>query len=141
MNPEPGDPSSPSPPLPGSTDELLPLVYEELQRMAAQMPGQTLLATALVHEFLDRYRLKHHRYPSEASALVPDFLAKLPMDIDCLPPRMATSADGSSAVIYSVGWNLTDDWHGKLPGDYDETNYEKNADWAIALPFPPLPMP
>ena len=36
-------------------DKLLPLVYEELRRMAAQKmsqekPGQTLQATALVHE-------------------------------------------------------------------------------------------
>ena len=36
-------------------DELLPLVYEELRRLAAQrmsreVPGQTLQATALVHE-------------------------------------------------------------------------------------------
>jgi RNA polymerase sigma factor (TIGR02999 family) len=40
---------------PGATDELLPLVYEELRRLAAQRlahekPGQTLQATALVHE-------------------------------------------------------------------------------------------
>ena len=38
-----------------ATDEWLPLVYEELRRLAAQhmsqeAPGQTLLATALVHE-------------------------------------------------------------------------------------------
>ena len=38
-----------------AADELLPLVYEELRRLAAQkmsqeLPGQTLQATALVHE-------------------------------------------------------------------------------------------
>ena len=38
-----------------AADELLPLVYEELRRLAAQrmsreVPGQTLQATALVHE-------------------------------------------------------------------------------------------
>ena len=38
-----------------ATDELLPLVYEELRLLAAQklareVPGQTLQATALVHE-------------------------------------------------------------------------------------------
>jgi RNA polymerase sigma factor (TIGR02999 family) len=38
-----------------ATDELLPLVYEELRILAAQKlshepPGQTLQATALVHE-------------------------------------------------------------------------------------------
>ena len=39
----------------GATEELLPLVYEELrllatQKMAQEPPGQTLQATALVHE-------------------------------------------------------------------------------------------
>jgi RNA polymerase sigma factor (TIGR02999 family) len=39
----------------GEADKLLPLVYEELRRLAAQkmsqeLPGQTLQATALVHE-------------------------------------------------------------------------------------------
>ena len=38
-----------------AADELLPLVYEELRRLAArkishEAPGQTLQATALVHE-------------------------------------------------------------------------------------------
>src|SRR6266545_1810837 len=40
---------------PGAANELLPLVYEELRKLAAQKmarenPGQTLQATALVHE-------------------------------------------------------------------------------------------
>jgi RNA polymerase sigma factor (TIGR02999 family) len=40
---------------PGAADQLLPLVYEELRKLAAakmaqEKPGQTLQATALVHE-------------------------------------------------------------------------------------------
>jgi RNA polymerase sigma factor (TIGR02999 family) len=40
---------------PGATEQLLPLVYNELRKLAAQKlaqekPGQTLQATALVHE-------------------------------------------------------------------------------------------
>ena len=40
---------------PNAAEELLPLVYEELRKLAAakmaqQAPGQTLQATALVHE-------------------------------------------------------------------------------------------
>src|SRR6516162_1456003 len=53
---EPGP--EPGPPAHGETKparELLPLVYDELRRLAAQKlaresPGQTLQATALVHE-------------------------------------------------------------------------------------------
>ena len=53
MNSEPGDSSSPS--LPGTAEELLPLVYGELRRLAAsrmalESPGMTIQATALVHE-------------------------------------------------------------------------------------------
>jgi RNA polymerase sigma factor (TIGR02999 family) len=55
MKSDPGGPFSPPPSLPGTAEELLPQVYEELRRlaahrMAAQLPGQTLQATALVHE-------------------------------------------------------------------------------------------
>jgi RNA polymerase sigma factor (TIGR02999 family) len=35
---------------PHAANELLPLVYDELRKLAAQQPGQTLEATALVHE-------------------------------------------------------------------------------------------
>ena len=59
-HPLPDDPSSPRPTLPQSegpkaAEDLLPLVYTELRRLAAakmsrQPPGHTLQATALVHE-------------------------------------------------------------------------------------------
>jgi RNA polymerase sigma factor (TIGR02999 family) len=53
---------------PSAADELLPLVYEELRRLAAakladEKPGQTLQATALVHEayvrLVDTARVQH----------------------------------------------------------------------------------
>ena len=54
MNTKVGEASAAAP-LPATADELVPLVYEELRRMAAwrmarESPGQTLQATALVHE-------------------------------------------------------------------------------------------
>jgi hypothetical protein len=39
---ERGDPQTPQ--------ELLPPVYDELQKLAQEAPGQILLATALVHQ-------------------------------------------------------------------------------------------
>ena len=53
---------------PHAAEQLLPLVYEELRRLAAQKlgqerPGQTLQATALVHEaylrLVDAERAQH----------------------------------------------------------------------------------
>ena len=55
MNAGPTDSTPLSPSLPDNAEALLPLVYEELRRlaacrMAAENPGMTLQATALVHE-------------------------------------------------------------------------------------------
>lgn len=65
-----------------AADELLPIVYEELRRLAAQkmskeQPGQTLQATALVHEAYIRlvgsddrdWRGKTHFFAAAAEAM------------------------------------------------------------------------
>jgi RNA polymerase sigma factor (TIGR02999 family) len=68
---------------PQATERLLPLVYDELRRLAAQkmaqeQPGQTLQATALVHEayvrLVDNEKARHwnsrgHFYSAAAEAL------------------------------------------------------------------------
>ena len=79
MNPKPGDVSSNASPLPGTAEELVPLVYEELRRMAArrmarESPGQTLQATALVHEAWiklgdGRFENRGHFFAAAAEAM------------------------------------------------------------------------
>jgi RNA polymerase sigma factor (TIGR02999 family) len=68
---------------PHAAEQLLPLVYDELRRLAAQRlaqekPGQTLEATALVHEaylrLVDTQRVQHwnsrgHFYAAAAEAM------------------------------------------------------------------------
>jgi RNA polymerase sigma factor (TIGR02999 family) len=68
---------------PSAADQLLPLVYDELRKLAAQKllqekPGQTLDATALVHEaylrLVDRERAQHwnsrgHFFAAAAEAM------------------------------------------------------------------------
>jgi RNA polymerase sigma factor (TIGR02999 family) len=68
---------------PHAAEQLLPLVYEELRKVAAQMmaqeaPGQTLQATALVHEaylrVVDADRIQHwdsrrHFFAAAAEAM------------------------------------------------------------------------
>jgi len=75
------------------------------------------------------------------AALVSDSIAAVPPDLDGAPLRIVTSGDGASAVIYSIGWNLTDDWHGVIPRAFKEDEESNNADWPLALPFPPLSPP
>src|SRR5437868_8537465 len=68
---------------PHAADQLLPLVYDELRRLAAQRmaqetPGQTLQATALVHEaylrLVDTTQVQHwnsrgHFFAAAAEAM------------------------------------------------------------------------
>jgi RNA polymerase sigma factor (TIGR02999 family) len=54
-----------------ASEELLPLVYEELRKIAAHLidrekPGQTLQATALVHEAYLRLVIRPRRQPDQA---------------------------------------------------------------------------
>jgi RNA polymerase sigma factor (TIGR02999 family) len=55
---------------PQASEELLPLVYEELRKIAAHLierekPGQTLQATALVHEAYLRLVIRPRRHPDQ----------------------------------------------------------------------------
>src|SRR6516162_7894454 len=68
---------------PHAADQLLPLVYDELRRLAAhklarEKPGQTLDATALVHEAYlrlvgpadaERWRDRGHFFAAAATAM------------------------------------------------------------------------
>jgi RNA polymerase sigma factor (TIGR02999 family) len=74
-----GDATSVPPSQSGTAEEMLPLVYEELRRlaahrMAAQVPGQTLQATALVHEAWSRlgegrFKNRAHFFSAAARAM------------------------------------------------------------------------
>lgn len=58
---------------------------------------------------IERYRLASGHLPERLDALVPNHLAKLPDDVmDGLPLRYKTTGDGKF-VLYSIGWNGTDD--------------------------------
>ncbi|HUT90922.1 MAG TPA: ECF-type sigma factor [Thermoguttaceae bacterium] len=71
---------------PSAAEQLLPLVYDELRKLAAQKmaqeaPGQTLQATALVHEaylrLVDTEKVQHwnsrgHFFGAAAEAAVPE---------------------------------------------------------------------
>jgi len=58
---------------------------------------------------LERYRLAHGEHPESLDALAPQFIANLPHDIiNGQPLHYRRTADGQF-VLYSVGWNETDD--------------------------------
>jgi hypothetical protein len=70
---------------------------------------QTYVDAARLAVALERYRLANGKLPDTLDALAPALLATIPTDvIDGKPLRYRPNADGSY-VIYSIGWNQTDD--------------------------------
>ena len=69
---------------PQAAERLLPLVYDELRKLAAQRlaqekPGQTLQATALVHEAYLRWSI-----PSESRTGTAGGILRLPLPRPCV---------------------------------------------------------
>ncbi len=85
---------------------LLPALGNAVKRFAY---GQESVDLARVAITLERYRLAHGEYPESLDALAPQFIAQLPHDIiKGQPLHYRRTADGQF-VLYSVGWNETDD--------------------------------
>ena len=71
--------------------------------------GQSDLNLARTAIALERYRLAHGNFPEALDALAPPFLEKIPHDvIGGQPLKYRRTADGQF-ILYSVGWNETDD--------------------------------
>jgi hypothetical protein len=84
---------------------------------------------------LERYRLANGQFPETLEALVPRFISQLPNDVISGEsykyhfthdlPSQGSGASSGQFVLYSVGWNETDD--GGVPGQtlFDD----KQGDW------------
>ena len=88
------------------TGMLIPALDKACKKFAI---AQTYVNLARVACALERYRLAHDGYPETLGALVPQYIDKLPHDIINGQPLKYRRAPGGSFVLYSVGWNETDD--------------------------------
>jgi hypothetical protein len=85
---------------------LLPALGNSVKRFAY---GQESLDLARVAIALERFRLAQGEYPGSLDSLEPRFIEKLPPDIiNGEPLHYRRSFDGKF-LLYSVGWNETDD--------------------------------
>jgi hypothetical protein len=85
---------------------LLSALGNAAKKFAHAQESVDLARTAIA---LERYRLAHGKYPESLDALAPQFIAKLPHDvINGQPLHYRRTSDGQF-VLYSVGWNETDD--------------------------------
>ncbi len=106
---------------------MLPSLHNIPMRAAA---GQTATDEAAIACALERYRLANGQFPETLEVLVPQFISQLPNDvISGEPYKYHRNADGQF-VLYSVGWNETDD--GGVPGRtlFDD----KQGDWVWQYP-------
>ncbi len=84
----------------------LPSYTKAAERFARAQASVDLARVACA---LERYRLANGQYPETLDTLAPNFIPKLPPDvITGLPLRYQHTPDGQF-VLYSVGWNATDD--------------------------------
>jgi hypothetical protein len=82
---------------------------------------------------LERYRLAHGAYPEKLDVLALQFIAQLPHDVITGQPLKYRRTDDGQFVLYSVGWNETDDggqFGQTSKGDHDW----RKGDWVWRYP-------
>lgn len=105
---------------------LYPAIQKSAQQAALAQCGIDLARTACA---LERYRLANGSYPESLQALVPRFIDRLPPDlINGEPLKFIRHPDGSF-VLYSVGWNGTDEG-GEVAMRPDGGVSAPQGDWA-----------
>ena len=77
---------------------------------------------------VERFRLAEGRIPDTAADVVPRFLPAVPLDVDGQPLRFQKKGD--SFLIYSVGDDGVDSWHGTPPEPPDWPQFG-DADWLL----------
>ena len=85
---------------------LFPAVGRSVQKFAIIQAQVDLARVACA---LERYRLAHGEYPESPDALAPQFMEKIPHDIIGGGPLHYRRTNDGQFVLYSVGWNETDD--------------------------------
>ncbi|MEJ0089416.1 MAG: hypothetical protein WDM80_06700 [Limisphaerales bacterium] len=71
--------------------------------------GQNSVNMVRVACALERYRLAHDEYPETLETLTPQFIAQIPHDVIGGQPLHYRRTDGGKFLLYSIGWNETDD--------------------------------
>ena len=98
-----------------SSDPLFPIfmtpkIWQMFDDAAESFPfAQATVDLATLACALQRYRLVNGEFPATLDALAPQFTAKLPHDIITGEPLKCRRTDRGGFVLYSVGFNETDD--------------------------------
>ncbi len=90
--------------------------------------NQTLVNETRIACALERYHFAHNEYPESLDTLAPRFIGNIPHDlIGGQPLHYRRKADGNF-LLYSVGWNESDDG-GQVVSEEDRPENLKKGDW------------
>ena len=109
----------------------IPNVNKALQVTAG---NQTLANEGQIACALERYHFAHGEYPETLDALVPQLIEKLPHDIIGGQPLHYRRTEAGKFLLYSIGWNETDDGGQVAPMKDGRTDME-NGDWVWQYPL------
>jgi hypothetical protein len=109
---------------------LFPAISSTVRKSAAIQVSIDLARVACA---LERYRLAHGEYPETLEALAPQFIGKLPHDIIGGQPLHYRRTDDGKFLLYSVGWNETDDG-GQVVLKPDGSEDREKGDWVWQYP-------
>jgi len=109
---------------------MFPWSFESPQKFAY---GQWCVDAARIACALERYHLAHGNYPDTLDALAPQFLKTIPTDLINGQPLRYRRTFADRFMLYSVGWNETDDG-GKLPPDEKGDFGYDQGDWVWPMP-------
>jgi hypothetical protein len=109
---------------------LFPGISGTVRKIAAI---QSSIELARVACALERYQLAHDEYPETLDVLAPQFIAQIPHDIINGQPLHYQREANGHFILYSVGWNETDDGGEvvlKKSGSVDQ----EQGDWVWLYP-------
>ena len=109
---------------------LLPALARFAEKCAR---AQAFADLARVACALERYRLANGQFPETLEALAPKFIEKLPHDVINGQPLKYRRTDDGQFVLYSVGWNETDDGGKVGLTKYGNPDWHK-GDWVWRYP-------
>ena len=109
---------------------LFPAIAATVRKFAAIQSSIDLARVACA---LERYRLAHGEYPESLDALAPQFIETLPHDIINGQPLHYRREANGPFVLYSVGWNETDDGGQVVLNKNGSVDREK-GDWVWQYP-------
>lgn len=90
--------------------------------------AQTAVDTAAIGCALERYRIARGEFPESLDRLAPDFIKELPRDMITGEPLKYRRGNGGDYLLYSVGWNETDD-QGRVAENRAGEGADLDGDW------------